>query len=318
MIKQIETPEAWLRERKQGIGSSDAPAILGESNWDSPYSLWARKTGTDVPSKEETEAMRWGHLLEEPIAQEVAERTGFEVYDPGEHTIFTSDDWPVARATPDRFIHKDPEGKDMGLLEIKTANAMTLKEWYDAPPMYPMIQLQHQMMVTGLTWGILAVLVGGQTLLYDEYERDDEFCKRLLAREKEFWAHVQDGTPPADIDGSAATREALRQLHPEDNGETVALPDEAIMKHEQLAAVKAQIKTLSNDKEALANWFRQAIGPATFGEVGDVKYSLKSSTTKEYLKVAADAAGRLTSTGVDFDKKGGSTSRTLLYKKPKK
>ncbi|MEE9159891.1 MAG: YqaJ viral recombinase family protein [Gammaproteobacteria bacterium] len=320
MIKQIETPEEWVRERKLGIGSSDAPAILGESNWDSPYSLWARKTGTDVPSKEESEAMRWGHLLEDPIALEVGERTGFEVVDPGDYTVHMMEEWPIARATLDRVVFKDPHDahSEGGVLEIKTANSMTLKDWYDSPPLYPMIQLQHQMMVTDLTWGILAVLVGGQTLLYDEYPRDDEFCKRLLAREQEFWQHVQDGTAPTDIDGSAATREALRQLHPEDNGETVALPEEAIFKHEQLLATKAQIKALEDDKETLANWFRQKIGAATFGEVGDVRYSFKSSTTKDYFKVPIEQRPLLTNAGIDFETKGGSTSRSLLHKKPKK
>ena len=37
--------QAWLAQRNSGIGASEVAAVLGESTYYSPYSLWARKTG---------------------------------------------------------------------------------------------------------------------------------------------------------------------------------------------------------------------------------------------------------------------------------
>ena len=36
---------AWLKERKFGIGASDAGAMLGLSKWKSNEALWEEKTG---------------------------------------------------------------------------------------------------------------------------------------------------------------------------------------------------------------------------------------------------------------------------------
>ena len=38
--------EEWLDWRKKGIGSSDAPIIMGVSPWKTPFELWEEKTGT--------------------------------------------------------------------------------------------------------------------------------------------------------------------------------------------------------------------------------------------------------------------------------
>jgi predicted phage-related endonuclease len=45
-IERLEqnTPQ-WLRWRMEGIGSSDAPVIMGEGAFKSRHLLWAIKTG---------------------------------------------------------------------------------------------------------------------------------------------------------------------------------------------------------------------------------------------------------------------------------
>ena len=40
---------AWLKERKFGIGASDAGAILGKNRWKSNLDLWREKTGEREP-----------------------------------------------------------------------------------------------------------------------------------------------------------------------------------------------------------------------------------------------------------------------------
>ena len=57
--------DQWLYWRKNGIGSSDAPAILGTSPWTTPFQKWEEK----VFGKQETKinsSMQRGKDLEEP------------------------------------------------------------------------------------------------------------------------------------------------------------------------------------------------------------------------------------------------------------
>ena len=67
--------EQWLDERKKGVGSSEAGTIMGVNHFDTPYKLWRRKTGIDLPV-EQNEAMEMGHHLEPAVATLFAARTG--------------------------------------------------------------------------------------------------------------------------------------------------------------------------------------------------------------------------------------------------
>ena len=37
--------EEWLKERKKGIGGSDAATVLGKNPWKTNVELWEEKTG---------------------------------------------------------------------------------------------------------------------------------------------------------------------------------------------------------------------------------------------------------------------------------
>ena len=45
MEELVQGTEAWLKFREARIGSSDAPIILGVSEYCTPYELWLRKLG---------------------------------------------------------------------------------------------------------------------------------------------------------------------------------------------------------------------------------------------------------------------------------
>lgn len=55
-----------LKERQMFVTASDAAAITGTSPWRNAADVYLEKTG-QVTSADESEAMYWGHLLEEPI-----------------------------------------------------------------------------------------------------------------------------------------------------------------------------------------------------------------------------------------------------------
>src|SRR5690606_28440496 len=65
--------QEWLGVRRKGIGGSEIAAIAGLSPFETPLSVYLRKIG-ELPDKEETEAMYWGSVLENVIAEEYKRR----------------------------------------------------------------------------------------------------------------------------------------------------------------------------------------------------------------------------------------------------
>src|SRR5262245_42442218 len=88
--------ERWLAERNKGIGASEAAAIVGLSPWESPLAVYARKVGVLETVKEETEAMRWGALLEPLILTEFGIETGREVVRAGKLLRSVERPWQLA------------------------------------------------------------------------------------------------------------------------------------------------------------------------------------------------------------------------------
>ena len=109
--------EKWLALRRGSIGGSDAGALLGLNPFNSPYSLWAEKTGKVIPEDiSDKEAVRLGNDLEEYVAQRFAEATEKKVRRC--NAILKNTDYPYAHANPDRLI----VGEDAGL-ECKTTSS---------------------------------------------------------------------------------------------------------------------------------------------------------------------------------------------------
>ena len=70
--------EEWLRQRKNGIGGSDAGAVCGLNPYVSPVQVYLDKI-SDKISDYDNEAMRQGRDLEEYVARRFTEATGKKV-----------------------------------------------------------------------------------------------------------------------------------------------------------------------------------------------------------------------------------------------
>ena len=58
----IQGSEAWKEFRRDKIGASDVPTILGENPWETPNEFWKRRMNSvDIP---ENAAMKRGKELE--------------------------------------------------------------------------------------------------------------------------------------------------------------------------------------------------------------------------------------------------------------
>jgi len=287
-----ETEDAWLAERRNGIGASDAAVILGVSASSSPYQLWAEKVGLVEPADlSDREWIEWGHILEPVIARVFAERTERNVRVWPRHTIVKHSEHEWMRCTPDAMQSPLPGHgcNDYGLVEIKNVTAFKLDEWEAEPPLQYQVQIQHQMEVTGLTWGTLVALIGNNKLMWFDVERNEDFIAAMVARETEFWRLVQEGEAP-DIDGSQATAATIRALHPVDSGETIALPADAIAWAERLDELKGEIREREDQRRLLENKIKAALGANTFGQLPDGSgFSYKTQTWKSFTVAAGQS-----------------------------
>jgi len=262
--------EDWLKERQKGIGGSDASAILGFNPWKSPFELYIEKT-SDKVQEIDNEAIHWGNVLEDVVAEEFTRRTGIRVRRRNEIFRHKEHDWMIAN------IDRDVVG-ERALLECKTTNAFNLDAWTgdEIPPAY-MCQLQHYMAVLDYEKAYIAVLIGGQRFEWKEITRDDEFIELMIEHEKQFWEeHVLKEVPP-EIDGSRSASELLNAMYPEDNGETIMLEsDKAEMLIEAIESIKAEIKEKQALQKEYENKLKLMIGDAEKGVTP--KYEVRHRT----------------------------------------
>lgn len=236
-----DSREEWLDARRQGIGGSDAPAILKQSPWASPWSVWAEKRGILNSRNQGSQRLLIGQLMEPVIAQLFEIETGMETEHPGQFRIFQGEE-PYQRATLDRVTSKIP-------VELKTENYP--HKWKDGPPLYYQIQAQHQMAVVESERVYLAVFFGPnfQFNIF-EVERNERFIKRMNMAESEFWGAVLLDDPP-EIDGSEATKAALQDWSP-DKGTQIELPETELLLLDKLR------EQAGRDVEAAEKRFNEA------------------------------------------------------------
>lgn len=248
---------AWLEARRKGIGGSDVAAIIGLSEWESPYSIWADKLGY-LPPKEENEAMRQGRDFEDYVARRFCEATGKKVRRVNRILQHSEHYFMLAN------IDRDVVGENAGL-ECKTTSVMNLKKFKNGE--YPenyYCQCMHYMAVTGASKWYLAVLILNKGFHIFEIERDDEEIAALIAAERAFWTLVENEMPPA-VDGLDATRRAIEAVHPtnEDAAPTPLFEEEDAL--EEWERLRDQKKVLENSLKGFENHFREALRGSTRG-----------------------------------------------------
>ena len=185
LISLTQGSDKWLAWRNQGIGASDAPAIMGENPWKSAAEILRDKI-LMAPPREGNDAMRRGTALE-PIARKayVAKR-GIEVVP----VCIQHKDYPWLRASLDGL---SVDCKTV--LEIK-CGARTFEAAVDGiVPKHYYGQLQHILMATGLPAIDFWVFSEDEGGLLLTVSRDDNYIARLFDAEQSFWKQVTSGRP---------------------------------------------------------------------------------------------------------------------------
>lgn len=266
---------AWLAHRRLHIGGSDAAAIVGMSQYATPYSVWAEKTGL-VSEKPDNEAMRLGRDLEEYVAKRFTEATGKKVR--RENNIIVNPDYPFAHANVDRVII----GED-ALLECKTTSVLNLRHFKgtEFPEKY-YCQCVHYLAVTGCQRIYLAVLVLGVEFKTYCLERDEGEIAALMDAEFDFWRHVDEGVPPP-VDGSRATTTALDEVVGEGDQDA---PDADLMEMEgylrEYRDMKAVKEQADKRMDEAANHIKEFMGDSWKGSTGAFTVSFKPQSRSSF------------------------------------
>ena len=273
----------WLEQRRRGIGGTDISAIAGLNPWRSALTVYYEKRG-ELPGQDETERMRWGNILEPIIIQEVRTRHALKIDECP--YILAHPDYSHFLASPDAIII-DPE-RGNGVLEVKTMghwSAQQVRSGTEEPeiPNHYLLQLQWYLFVTGLQWGMFAVLLEGQELVTHEVKRDDELIAHLAKIGTDFWKLVEAGTPPA-ADGSDSTTETIKALFPEPEPESVAHldADEFLPLLQERDGLKSQIKNMESRCKAIENQIKLEMENAEIAAIGDRRISYKIVSRKGY------------------------------------
>ncbi len=203
----IQGSNEWLEWRREGIGSSDAPVIMGVSPWTSPYQLWREKLQIDPP-KSENSAMARGKELEPRIRREFTRMTHWQV----EPDTAIHADYPWMRASFDGINWETKE-----LIEIKTVNQKdhdiardgivngTVPDKY-----YP--QLQHLLAVAGVRFKRICYVSYCESdpntqLLIISVARDDAYIAKLIEAECKFMERIKNFDAPDLTDMDYVHRE---------------------------------------------------------------------------------------------------------------
>ncbi|UVF61672.1 RecE-like exonuclease [Gordonia phage APunk] len=212
---------AWLEQRRDGIGSSDASSVLGMNKWDdaTPWHVFMDKTG-QIPLDDgmDSEQMEIGREVESAIVRMVARRLGVE-YTTGLPAL-ASKARPWQRSNLDAVLWM-PDENDGDLFipipfEAKNTSEYQLEDWVDQVPDHAELQILHTLAVTGAPYGYVGGMVGGRMIVYKRIDRDDEFLDHITHVEAGMWARIQAALGVlADPDIDAETcRAELRKLEP--------------------------------------------------------------------------------------------------------
>ena len=110
----------WHTYRRQGLGGSDITAVYGQSPFCTARDLYYVKLGVkpEIEEEENWVAKKYGHLLEDLVAEIFSRKTGYRVYK--KSYLYAHPDYPFMQANVDYFVEL-PDGSE-AILECKTCN----------------------------------------------------------------------------------------------------------------------------------------------------------------------------------------------------
>lgn len=262
MTDEQQKRKEWLARRKNGIGASEAAAVLGMSPWGSPVEVWARKMNL-MPEMEDTVRLMLGRKFEAAVAETFALMEGVQIEGDGMTSVFHPT-LPIF-CTPDRFI-LGPNGKPARGLEVKTVEPMMAHEWgeegTDHVPRHYLIQCVVSMGVCDLPrWDLAAFFSMNDLRRYRIY-RDEELERNIFEQLDAWWTRHVVGNVEPELDGTESCGEYLKVKFPKNMREMVAADEATERLIADLLALRDNIGIMEMRKEETKNRIKAFIGDA--------------------------------------------------------
>jgi len=224
------------------ISGTDAPIIMGASKWKNAYELWLEKTGRkereDVSQKQ---SVKSGLLFELPILKSYLDEIGVQ-YDESRYNQYQIDEIGMMHGHPDYLL-------DDAVIEIKTTEIFSLKDWETGVPAYYYWQGVHYMMLTGKDRCVFVAQIGMSQRKVYEVWLDPDDAKALNDAEKEFVGCLVADTPPATIETEVPQFETINEMD---------IDVERLCLAYQM--VSNQLKPLEREQEMLKKQIKELLG----------------------------------------------------------
>ena len=192
----------WLRQRSQDLTSTDCACLFGFSPYGRSYfDLWHEKRHGDVGQITEDSRMRRGKQMERAIAEMYASDYEKQYARASDYCRI-----PELRiGSSFDFFEINGTGARVAIWECKNVDYIAFKngwtvtdDFIEAPP-YIEFQVQHQMLVSGISRAVIVALIGGNDLRVLEREADDAVHREIIARAAKFWQSVDANEPPDPV-----------------------------------------------------------------------------------------------------------------------
>lgn len=269
------TEKEWLDLRRQGIGGSDAAAVLGISPYKTARDVYFEKMGRtpDYVDDSNWVTLEVGKRLESLVAEIFSKKTGFRVWQ--EKKILQHPLYPFMIADID-FCFEAPDGT-VGILECKTGNIHTADKWEDeSVPYHYEIQCRHYLAVKNYQIAYIACLFGNSEndFVYRRIDRDLYFEEAMIEQQQYFWENsIEKEHEPDCLEKGDLVLESLKRYKANNIGKNEVIFDSSFgstleqivkMKEEKSSADKVS-RCLESKIKTLYAQFALALGSATSG-----------------------------------------------------
>lgn len=246
-------------DRTQFIGGSDIAAILGLSRYETPMSIWAKKTG-QIPDQGLPKSMRMrvGTKMEDVIAELWMEETSLTLKRVPERIIHPK--YPHFRAQIDRVV-----AEENATWEGKNTNWRLKKDWAEGEvPQEALCQAMWGLGCSGRDHTYICGLIDNEDLKWVKIGRDPVMIAEMFKRADAFWNNfIVPKIMPGQV--TATDADTLFALFPKaepssqidlgDEGARLvetrnALYQDQIALEKSISTVENELKMMLKDKES--------------------------------------------------------------------
>lgn len=262
--------DEWLEARKSRIGASEIASCIGINQYDSQLRIWLTKTGK-LPPKEVTPEMEVGSVLEPAILELYQIRTKKTITQT--QMFFVSHEHDFLCATLDGIT------SDGINVQAKNVGCQSAIQWgldgTDDVPHHVLLQVQQEMLCSGLNLTHVVALIGGNDLRVYEVCRDDMIIHRMVYLGRQFIEKVRTQVYPEPNHGK--DHELIKYLFPSCAG-SIAFDEYQTDTVRKWEDISFQLKQLESNQKECKKEILMAIGDHSQATLTDGRVLTRSIT----------------------------------------